>query len=93
MQKFREVVPQLLPVRCVAHQLHLAVVDACGGIGLVRKCDRHIRTIFKFHQSSNRRLRELQEGAAALEQEIGRLKDLNAVRWVASRRRTLNGSW
>ncbi|XP_073094344.1 zinc finger protein 862 isoform X3 [Manis javanica] len=94
--KFQEVLPQLLPVHCVAHQLHLAVVDACGGIDLVRKCDRHIRTIFRFYQSSHKRLNELQEGAAPLEQEIIRLKDLNAVRWVASRRRTLNAlilSW
>ncbi|KAK1335024.1 LOW QUALITY PROTEIN: hypothetical protein QTO34_004600 [Cnephaeus nilssonii] len=90
VEKFQEIVPQLLPVHCVAHRLHLAVVDACGGIDLVKKCDRHIRTIFKFYQSSNKRLTELQQGAAALEQEITRLKDLNAVKWVASRRRTLN---
>nr|XP_054093530.1 zinc finger protein 862 isoform X4 [Callithrix jacchus] len=96
VEKFQEVIPQLLPVHCVAHRLHLAVVDACGSIDLVRKCDRHIRTVFKFYQSSNKRLNELQEGAAALEQEILRLKDLNAVRWVASRRRTLHAllaSW
>ncbi|XP_074171275.1 zinc finger protein 862 isoform X1 [Rhinolophus sinicus] len=94
--KFQEVIPRLLPVHCVAHRLHLAVVDACGGIDLVKKCDRHIRTVFKFYQSSHKRLTELQEGAAALEQEIVRLKDLNAVRWVASKRRTLNAlivSW
>ncbi|XP_003469797.2 zinc finger protein 862 isoform X1 [Cavia porcellus] len=96
VEKFQEIIPQLLPVHCVAHQLHLAVVDACGRIDLVRKCDRHIRTIFKFYQSSNKRLSELQDGAAPLEQEIVRLKDLNAVRWVASKRRTLNAlivSW
>ncbi|XP_040327564.1 zinc finger protein 862 isoform X1 [Herpailurus yagouaroundi] len=96
VEKFQEVIPQLLPVHCVAHRLHLAVVDACGGIDLVKKCDRHIRTVFKFYQSSNKRLNELQEGAAPLEQEIIRLKDLNAVRWVASKRRTLNAlivSW
>nr|XP_012641540.1 zinc finger protein 862 isoform X6 [Microcebus murinus]XP_012641541.1 zinc finger protein 862 isoform X6 [Microcebus murinus] len=90
VDKFQEVIPQLLPVHCVAHRLHLAVVDACGNIDLVRKCDRHIRTVFKFYQSSNKRLNELQESAAPLEQEITRLKDLNAVRWVASKRRTLN---
>ncbi|KAM6168186.1 zinc finger protein 862 [Erethizon dorsatum] len=96
VEKFQEIIPQLLPVHCVAHQLHLAVVDACGRIDLVRKCDRHIRTIFKFYQSSNKRLSELQDGAVPLEQEIVRLKDLNAVRWVASKRRTLNAlivSW
>uniref|UniRef100_A0A8C4MR40 Zinc finger protein 862 n=1 Tax=Equus asinus asinus TaxID=83772 RepID=A0A8C4MR40_EQUAS len=96
VEKFQEVIPQLLPVDCVAHRLHLAVVDACGGIDLVKKCDRHIRTVFKFYQSSNKRLNELQEGAAPLEQEIIRLKDLNAIRWVASKRRTLNAlivSW
>ncbi|XP_077634120.1 zinc finger protein 862 isoform X1 [Crocuta crocuta] len=96
VEKFQEVIPQLLPIHCVAHRLHLAVVDACGGIDLVKKCDRHIRTVFKFYQSSNKRLNELQEGAAPLEQEIIRLKDLNAVRWVASKRRTLNAlivSW
>ncbi|XP_014643137.1 PREDICTED: zinc finger protein 862 [Ceratotherium simum simum] len=96
VEKFQEIIPQLLPVDCVAHRLHLAVMDACGGIDLVKKCDRHIRTIFKFYQSSNKRLSELQEGAAPLEQEIIRLKDLNAVRWVASKRRTLNAlimSW
>ncbi|KAM7120433.1 zinc finger protein 862 isoform 2-T3 [Molossus nigricans] len=96
VEKFQELIPQLLPVHCVAHQLHLAVVDACGSIDLVKKCDRHIRTVFKFYQSSNKRLTELQEGAAALEREIGCLKDLHAVRWVASRRRTLNAlivSW
>uniref|UniRef100_A0A452SDC9 Zinc finger protein 862 n=2 Tax=Ursus americanus TaxID=9643 RepID=A0A452SDC9_URSAM len=96
VEKFQEVIPRLLPVHCVAHRLHLAVVDACGGIDLVKKCDRHIRTVFKFYQSSNKRLNELQEGAAPLEQEIIRLKDLNAVRWVASKRRTLNAllvSW
>ncbi|XP_073917099.1 zinc finger protein 862 isoform X2 [Castor canadensis] len=96
VEKFQEIIPRLLPVHCVAHQLHLAVVDACGSIDLVRKCDRHIRTVFKFYQSSNKRLGELQNGAAPLEQEIVRLKDLNAVRWVASKRRTLNAlivSW
>lgn len=93
--KFQEIVPQLLPIHCVAHCLHLAVVDACGSIDLVKKCDRHIRTTFKFYQSLNKRLNELQEGAAPLEQEITRLKDLNAVRWVAGKRRTLNAlvSW
>ncbi|XP_057587780.1 zinc finger protein 862 isoform X2 [Hippopotamus amphibius kiboko] len=94
--KLREIIPQLLPVHCVAHRLPLAVVDACGGIDLVKKCDRHIRTVFKFYQSSNKRLSELQAGAAPLEQEITRLKDLNAVRWVASKRCTLNAlivSW
>ncbi|XP_057405603.1 zinc finger protein 862 isoform X2 [Balaenoptera acutorostrata] len=96
VEKLQETIPQLLPVHCVAHRLHLAAVDACGGIDLVRKCDRHIRTVFKFYQSSSKRLNELQEGAAPLEQEIIRLKDLNAVRWVASKRRTLNAlivSW
>ncbi|KAM5255350.1 zinc finger protein 862 [Ctenodactylus gundi] len=96
MERFQEVIPQLLPVHCVAHRLHLDVVDACGSIDLVKKCDRHIRTVFKFYQSSNKRLRELQDSAAALEQEIVRLKDLNAVRWVASKRRTLSAlivSW
>ncbi|XP_006164446.1 zinc finger protein 862 isoform X2 [Tupaia chinensis] len=94
--QLQEVVPRLLPVHCVAHRMQLAVVDACGDIDLVRKCDRHIRTVFKFYQSSSKRLSELQEGAALLGQEIARLKDLNAIRWVASRRRTLNaliGSW
>ena len=96
VEKLQEILPRLLPVHCVAHRLPLAVVDACGGIGLVKKCDRHIRTVFKFYQSSNKRLNELQEGAAPLEQEMVRLKDLNAVRWVASERRTLNAltlSW
>ncbi|XP_023446519.3 zinc finger protein 862 [Dasypus novemcinctus] len=95
-EKFQEIIPQLLSVHCVAHRLHLAVLDACGSIDLVKKCDRHIRTVFKFYQSSNKRLSELQEGAALLEQEIIRLKDLNAVRWVASKRQTLNAlvvSW
>ncbi|XP_052575872.1 zinc finger protein 862 isoform X1 [Peromyscus californicus insignis] len=96
VEKFREIIPQLLPVHSVAHQLHVAVMDACGSIDLVRKCDRHIRTVFKFYQSSNKRLSELQGGAALLEQEIIRLKDLSAIRWVASKRRTLNAlivSW
>lgn len=94
--KLRELIPRLLPVHCVAHRLPLAVLDACGGIDLVKKCDRHIRTVFKFYQSSNKRLNELQEGAAPLEQEITRLKDLNTITWVASKRRTLNAlvvSW
>ncbi|XP_066219094.1 zinc finger protein 862 isoform X1 [Saccopteryx leptura] len=96
VEKFRELIPQLLPVHCVAHQLPLSVVDACGGIDLMKRCDRHIRTIFKFYQASKRRLTELQAGAAALGQEIISLKDLNAVQWVASRRRTLTvlvASW
>ncbi|XP_055461493.1 zinc finger protein 862 [Psammomys obesus] len=90
VEKFQEIIPQLLPLHSVAHRLHVAVVDACGSIDLVRKCDRHLRTVFKFYQSSNRRLGELQAVAAPLEQEILRLKDLNTFRWVASKRRTLN---
>jgi hypothetical protein len=90
VEKFREILPLLLPAHSVAHGLHVAVVDACGNIYLVRKCDRHIRTVFKFYQSSHKRLSELQAVAAPLEQEILRLKDLSAVRWVASKRRTLN---
>ncbi|XP_062048802.1 zinc finger protein 862 isoform X1 [Lepus europaeus] len=90
VEKFQEIIPQLLPVHCVAHRLHLSVLDACGSIDLVKKCDRHIRTVFKFYQSSNKRLNELRAGAAPLEREIIRLKDLNAIRWVASKRRTLN---
>ncbi|XP_023568584.1 zinc finger protein 862 [Octodon degus] len=90
MEKFRETIPQLLPVCCVAHQLHMAMVEACGRIDLVKKCDRHIQTIFRFYQTSNKRLSELQESAVPLEQEIGWLKDLNAVHWVASKRRMLN---
>ncbi|XP_043319988.1 zinc finger protein 862 [Cervus canadensis] len=96
VEKLQEILPRLLPVHCVAHRLPLAVVDACGGIDLVKKCDRHIRTVFKFYQSSNKRLNELQEGAAPLEQEMVRLKDLNAVRWVTSESRTLKAltlSW
>ena len=41
-------------------------------------------------QLIGRGLSELQAVAAPLEQEILRLKDLSAVRWVASKRRTLN---
>lgn len=96
VDKFQEIIPQLLPVHSVAHRLHVAVVDACGNIGLVRKCDRHIRTVFKFYQSSNKRLSGLQSVAAPLGQEIIRLKDLNTVRWVTSKRCTLNAfvmSW
>ncbi|XP_017653856.2 zinc finger protein 862-like [Nannospalax galili] len=111
VEKFQEIIPQLLPVYCVAHQLHVAVVDACGSIAhqlhvavvdacgsidLVRMCDRHIRTIFKFYQCSNKRLNELWDCASLLGQEIICLKDLNAVRWVASRKCTLNAlivSW
>lgn len=96
MEKFWEIISQLLPVYSVAHRLHVAVVDACGNIDLVRKCDGHIRTVFKFYQSSNKRLSELQGVAAPLELEIIRLKDLNTVRWVASKRCILNAfivSW
>ncbi|XP_021079323.1 zinc finger protein 862 isoform X2 [Mesocricetus auratus] len=94
--KLQEIIPQLLPVHSVAHRLHVAVVDACGSTALLRRCDRRIRTVFKFYQSSNKRLRELQGVAAPLVQEIVRLKDPNSVRWVASKRRTLNAlivSW
>ncbi|XP_057628911.1 zinc finger protein 862 isoform X2 [Chionomys nivalis] len=94
--KLQEVIPQLLPVHSVTHQLPLAVLDACGSVPLVRRCDRHIRTVFKFYQSSSKRLGELRHGAGPLEQEIIHLKDLTAVRWVASQRHTLDvliGSW
>lgn len=96
VEKLQGAIPQLLPVHSVAHQLPVAVLDACGSVPLVRRCDRHIRTVFKFYQSSSKRLGELRGGAGPLEQEIIRLKDLTAVRWVASQRRTLNvliGSW
>ncbi|XP_026645189.1 zinc finger protein 862-like [Microtus ochrogaster] len=94
--KLQEIIPQMLPVRSITHQLPVAVLDACGSIPLVRRCDRHIRTVFKFYQSSSKRLGELQRSAGPLEQEIIRLKDLTAIRWVASQRHTLDmliGSW
>ena len=75
MEKFREILPLLLPAHSVAHGLHVAVVDACGNIYLVRKCDRHIRTVFKFYQSSHKRLSELQAvGCVLTPQMDGKLE-------------------
>ncbi|XP_053157962.1 zinc finger protein 862-like isoform X2 [Hemicordylus capensis] len=89
--KFQEVIPQLSSAHCVTPKFQFAVIDACcRDVDFVKSCEKHIRAMFKFYQSSPERLQELQAMASWLGQKVVKLMESNSVRWVISKRQTLS---
>ncbi|XP_054833675.1 zinc finger protein 862 [Eublepharis macularius] len=89
--KFEDITPQFTSAHCVTYKIQFAVIDACcRGIDFVKNCEKRIRAMFKFYQVSPERLRELQVVASRLGRKVAKLMDCNDVRWVISRRGTLN---
>ena len=51
----------------------------------MQEVEKTLRELYKYYHSLPKRLSQLKEVAAALEIQLQKLKDINAVRWVASK--------
>ena len=89
--RLTRVVPGLLSIHCIAHDLQLAILDAAKDLDYMRKFDDTLKSLFKYYQNSSRRLRGLELAA----QEIGmagalkKLTKVKTLRWAASEKRAV----
>lgn len=86
---FQKDTPHLVGIHCVAHKLELGILDACKGIGRVGKFQDSMKGILKFYSNSSKRVREIDEIATVLEEASEKFGKWNAVRWIASKHRTM----
>ena len=89
-------IPHLIHIHCIAHNLELAVLDACKQVGYVQKFQTTIKCVLKYYSKSGKRLHELSEVGKLLSKEVRSFGKWNPVRWIASKCRILkaiNCNW
>ena len=94
--KLTAYIPHLVVVHCVAHRLQLAVIDSLKTVPFMQQVETTLRALYTYYHSSPKRLSQLKKTAAALEMQLLKLRDINAVRWVASKEQALQAflqSW
>ena len=94
--KLTAYIPHLVVVHCVAHRLQLAVMDSLKTVPFMQQVETTLRALYTYYHSSPKRLSQLKKTAAALEMQLLKLRDINAVRWVASKEQALQAflqSW
>ena len=58
-------------------------------VPFMEKVEKTLRGLYIYYHSSTKRSSQLKEVAAALQMQLLKLKDINAVRWVASKEQAL----
>ena len=88
--------PHLVVIHCVAHRLQLAVLDLLKAVPFMQEVKKTLRGLYIYYHSSPKRSSQLKEVAAALQMQLLKLKNINSVRWVASKEQALQAflkSW
>ena len=88
--KLTKDIPHLIVIHCVAHRLQLAVLDSLNAVPFMQKVEKTLRGLY-IHILSffTKALVTQKEVAATLEMQLLKLKDINAVRWVACKKQAL----
>ena len=89
-------IPHLVVIHSVAHRLQLAVLDSLKAVPFMQEVEKTFRELYIYYHFSPKRSSQLKEVAAALQMQLLKLKDINAVRWVASKEEALQAflkSW
>ena len=73
----------------MAHRLQLAVLDSLKAVPFMQEVEKTFRGLYIYSYSLPKRSSQLKEVAAALQMQLLKLKDINAVRWVASKEQAL----
>ena len=81
--------PVITVIHCVAHKLELSVLDAAKSMPYLQIFEETLKSIFNFYHFSTKRRRELAEIADLLSTMLTNYSSVKAVRWVASKSRTL----
>ena len=94
--KLTKDISHLVVIHCVVNRLQLAVLDSLKAVPFMQEVEKTLRGLYIYYHSSPKRLSQLKEVAAALQMQLLKLKDINAVRWVASKQQALQAflkSW
>ena len=94
--KLTKDIPHLVVIHCVAHRLQLAVLDSLKAVPFMQEVKKILRRLYIYYYSSPKTSSQLKEVAAALQMQLLKLKDINSVRWVASKEQALQAflkSW
>ena len=86
---FQDRVPHILPVHCVNHNMELAIVDTRNHLPYLQKFENTLKEIFKLYYYSPKRMRELENVANVIDEELRHFGGIQQVRWVASQSRAL----
>ena len=73
----------------MAHRLRLAVLDSLKTVSFKQEVEKTLTGLYIYYHSSSKRSSQLKEVAATLQTQLLKLKDINAVRWVASKEEAL----
>ena len=87
--KLTKDIPHLVVIHSVAHRLQLAVLDSLKAVPFMQEVEKTFRGLYIYYHSSPKHSSQLKEVAAALQMQLLKLKDINAVRWVASKEEAL----
>ena len=71
-------------------------MDSLKTVPFMQQVETTLRALYTYYHSSPKRLSQLKKTAAALEMQLLKLRDINAVRWVASKEQALQAflqSW
>ena len=95
--KLTKDIPRLVFIHSVAHRLRLAVLDSLKAVPFMQEVEKTFRGLYIHdYHSSPKRSSQLKEVAAALQMQLLKLKNINAVRWFASKKEELQAflkSW
>ena len=83
--KLTKVIPHLVVIHSVAHRLQLAVLDSLKAVLFMQEVEKTLKGLYIYFYFSPKRSSQLKEVVAALQMQLLKLKDINAVRWVASK--------
>ena len=87
--KLTKDIPHLVVIHCMAHRFQLEVLDSLKTVPFMQEVEKTLRGSYIYYYSSPKRSSQLKEVAAALQMQLLKLKDINAVRWVASKEQTI----
>ena len=89
-------IPHLIHIHCIAHELEIAVLDACNKVTYIVKFQNTMKTLLKYYSQSSKRLGELAEIGKMFNETICSFGKWNPIRWIASKSRILkavNTNW
>ncbi|KAK1895239.1 Zinc finger protein 862 [Dissostichus eleginoides] len=80
--RFKEQVPHLIPIHCIAHRLELGVVSAIKENPKMQQLQATLCSIYEQYHYAPKALRELRMIAEAMEEKVLKPTTLHGARWV-----------
>jgi hypothetical protein len=87
--RYKEEVPAIIVIHAVAHALELSFADACLTVEYLDEGELVLRETYNFYNTSAKRLGQLQDVAAVVNQDLLKFCKMHGMRWMASKYRAV----